>query len=111
MQQAVQQKLHRRHFHNLLYEIQRKGEENERQGEPLSCLCKLCVPSLCFALAHKGFRTAGDGAGKSCAFAALKKNDDGNCKTGYELKNGENEFRVSIYISILSKINKLALLL
>ena len=72
-------------------QVQQQGQQNEGQSEPLGGLGQLCVPGLGLALGEEGLRAAGDGAGKSCALAALHQNDNRDGQAGDELKNGEND--------------------
>lgn len=73
-----------------LDQVEYQREKNKRKCKPFGHLCKLGIESLCLALGEEGLSAAGDRAGQTCALTALHKHDNGDSKTGDNLKNSED---------------------
>ena len=54
--------------------MERQGEKYECKSKPFSGFGKLGIPGLRLSLGKESIGSAGDGTGKSGAFAALHKN-------------------------------------
>lgn len=71
--------------------VEHQRQHDKRECEPLRHLRKLSIKRLGLALLEERFRATGDRAGKTGALTALHENDNGDSKTGENLKNGEDD--------------------
>ena len=71
-------------------QAQDKGQDHERNGDPLGGLGQLGVPGVGLVLGKEAVRSTGDGAGKAGILAGLQQDHAGQKQCGEHLNNGQN---------------------